>query len=74
MKLLVIPKDINLPQKSLGGLELLAVLHDIGKVGIDDRIYRKAMTMEDAIEEIRKDAGTQFDPQVVEVFEKIINA
>ncbi|PKM84635.1 MAG: hypothetical protein CVU86_06285 [Firmicutes bacterium HGW-Firmicutes-11] len=144
-------KQFNLPQKSLDELELFSMLHDIGKVGIDDRIlnkpeeltsgewvdmrkhpesgfriamssaelqsigeyilthherwdgtgypqglkgeeipllsrilavadaydamtedrvYRKAMSKEAAIEEIKKGAGKQFDPHVVKVFLK----
>lgn len=35
---------------------------------ISDRPYRKAMTIEAALEEIRRHSGTQFDPKVVEVF------
>lgn len=39
-----------------------------------DRPYRKAMTHEEAIEEIRKNAGTQFDPEIAKVFiENVIN-
>lgn len=33
-----------------------------------DRVYRKAITQEDALEEIRKNAGTQFDPSIVSSF------
>lgn len=33
-----------------------------------DRVYRKAMTRERAFAEIKRNSGTQFDPQVVEVF------
>lgn len=33
-----------------------------------DRTYRKAMSPQEALEEIRKNAGTQFDPRVVEAF------
>jgi len=35
-----------------------------------DRPYRKGLSPEVALEEIRKHAGTQFDPKVVEAFEK----
>lgn len=31
-----------------------------------DRSYRKAMTTEEALKELRKNAGTQFDPKIVE--------
>jgi HD-GYP domain-containing protein (c-di-GMP phosphodiesterase class II) len=40
---------------------------------ISDRPYRKAMTIEEALEEIRRHSGTQFDPKVVEVFLSIPN-
>ncbi len=36
-----------------------------------DRPYRKAMTEEEAIEELRRNAGGQFDPYVVELFLKV---
>src|SRR5208283_4249102 len=35
---------------------------------ISDRPYRKALPMSHAVEEIRRCAGTQFDPQIVNVF------
>lgn len=39
-----------------------------------DRPYRKNLSKADAIEIIRKNAGTQFDPEIVKVFiEKVIN-
>jgi putative nucleotidyltransferase with HDIG domain len=34
----------------------------------NDRTYRKALNYEEALEEIRKNSGTQFDPEIVEVF------
>jgi len=35
-----------------------------------DRSYRKAMNVEDAVQEILRNSGTQFDPKVVEAFYK----
>lgn len=145
----MIGNKLNLPQKSLNELELLSMLHDIGKVGIDDsilnkagelsseewdvmkkhpeigyriamtspelepiaeyilshherwdgtgyprglngsnipllarilavadaydamtedRVYRKAMPVDKAVTEIRKNAGTQFDPEIARIF------
>jgi len=39
---------------------------------IEDRPYRKAMSKEDALQEIRINKGLQFDPVIVEVFLKEI--
>ena len=33
-----------------------------------DRPYRKALSTEEAIGELRKFSGTQFDPEIVSVF------
>jgi response regulator RpfG family c-di-GMP phosphodiesterase len=40
---------------------------------ITDRPYRRALEKDKAIAEIRKSAGSQFDPEVVEVFLSIIS-
>ena len=37
-----------------------------------DRPYRQAMPMEDALAEIRRNAGIQFDPEIVESFIRVI--
>ncbi len=38
-----------------------------------DRVYRKALSLEDAIEELRTHAASQFDPDIVELFiDKVI--
>lgn len=37
-----------------------------------DRPYRKALPVDEALAEIQKGAGTQFDPKVVEVFLALI--
>jgi len=41
-----------------------------------DRSYRKKLSINDAIEELKKNAGTQFDPEIVSVFidENILKA
>jgi len=38
-----------------------------------DRPYRKAMTAEEALAELMRNSGTQFDPKIVEVFVQIIS-
>lgn len=38
----------------------------------EDRVYRKALSPKDAMEEIRKNAGTQFDPKIAEMFLEIL--
>ncbi|HLS90695.1 MAG TPA: hypothetical protein VK101_05565, partial [Limnochordia bacterium] len=48
------------------------LLHDIGKIGISDAVLNKAgraaMSVDEAVAELVKGKGTQFDPQVVDVF------
>ncbi len=39
----------------------------------NDRPYRKAMPINQAIEELKRNAGTQFDPELVDIFISIIN-
>lgn len=38
----------------------------------NDRPYRKALSVDEALAELQKHAGTQFDPQLVEVFLQIM--
>jgi HD-GYP domain-containing protein (c-di-GMP phosphodiesterase class II) len=38
----------------------------------NDRPYRKAKTKQEAIEELKKYSGTQFDPQLIETFIKVV--
>jgi diguanylate cyclase (GGDEF)-like protein len=39
---------------------------------LDERVYKQAMTLNDALEELRRCAGTQFDPNLVEVFCRLV--
>ncbi|MDQ7823918.1 MAG: HD domain-containing phosphohydrolase [Candidatus Eremiobacteraeota bacterium] len=39
---------------------------------VSDRPYRKGMTVENAVEELKRCAGTHFDPKLVEAFLRII--
>ena len=39
---------------------------------VSDRPYRKALSMDVAIEELRKNSGTQFDPEIIEAFLKAL--
>jgi putative nucleotidyltransferase with HDIG domain len=49
------------------GARILAVVDAYSAI-TDDRVYRQARSHAEAVEELRRCAGTQFDPQVVEVF------
>ncbi len=53
------------------GARVLAVVDAYGAM-IDDRVYRKARTHAEAVAELRRCAGTQFDPQVVEAFLRVL--
>jgi HD-GYP domain-containing protein (c-di-GMP phosphodiesterase class II) len=39
---------------------------------ISDKPYRKALSREDAIEELKRSSGTQFDPELVKDFIAIL--
>ncbi|MFZ5648661.1 MAG: HD domain-containing phosphohydrolase [Bacillota bacterium] len=51
------------------GSRILAVADSFDAM-TSDRAYRKAMTVDQAVEELAKNKGTQFDPVVVDVFLK----
>jgi len=55
------------------GARILAVA-DAFDAMTSDRPYRKALSREQAIAELRRCAGTQFDPRVVEVFVRLLEA
>ncbi|HOP92480.1 MAG TPA: diguanylate cyclase [Acetivibrio thermocellus] len=41
---------------------------------VSDRPYSKSMSKEDAFKELEKNAGTQFDPEIVEIFIKAMKS
>lgn len=61
-------KDIDIPLPS----RIIAIV-DAYDAMISDKPYRKAMTKEQAVEELKVNAGMQFDPELVKVFlEKVM--
>jgi len=55
------------------GARIVAII-DAWDAMTSDRPYRKALSYQQAISEIKKGSGTQFDPNVVEIFLKIQEA
>ena len=62
------PKGLKKDQIPLGA-RIMAVVSAFEAM-IRKRAYRKARSIEGAIDEIRRNSGTQFDPKVVEAFLK----
>jgi HD-GYP domain-containing protein (c-di-GMP phosphodiesterase class II) len=60
-------KAENIPLES----RILAIA-DTFAVMTSNRFYSRALPFETAIEEIRKRAGTQFDPQLVNIFLSVV--
>ncbi|HUP45600.1 MAG TPA: HD domain-containing phosphohydrolase [Thermoanaerobaculia bacterium] len=44
---IAIGKNLNLPEREMKNLRISALLHDVGKIGIDDRILRKPGALSD---------------------------
>ena len=67
-------RDPNLPtgDSIVLGARLLTICDSYDAM-VSDRVYRKGRTHEEAIQELRRCAGTQFDPVLVEHFASVIH-
>lgn len=63
----------------IGGLDIplgarIIAVADAFSAMTTDRIYRAALPVERAWDELHAHSGTQFDPEIVEAFEKVVDA
>ena len=66
------PRKIK--EKGIPLFSRIIAVADTYEAMTSDRVYRKKLTKEDAILEIKRCAGTQFDPKIAKVFiEKVLN-
>lgn len=63
----------GLSGKDIPLLARIIAVADAYDAMVSDRNYRKALAPEQAIEEIVRCSGTQFDPEIVEIFVSLIN-
>jgi diguanylate cyclase (GGDEF)-like protein/PAS domain S-box-containing protein len=64
---------MGLSGESIPIISRIIFIADSYDVMTNERIYKKAMSKEKAIKELRKYAGTQFDPELVENFIEVIS-
>jgi putative two-component system response regulator len=55
------------------GARIIAVA-DAWSAMTNDRVYRAAMSHDEALGELRRNRGTQFDPEVLEHFERVVTS
>lgn len=58
----------GLQGESISPAARIIALADAYDTMVSERPYRKVMSMEDAFKEIEKNSGTQFDPQIINIF------
>lgn len=59
--------------ESIPLLSRILALADAYDAMTNDRVYRKALTHEEVILEVKRNSGTQFDPEICEVFLKALS-
>lgn len=62
----------GLKGKEIPTLARIIAITDAYDAMMTDRPYRKALSKEEALQEIRNNAGTQFDPEIAEAFVKMM--
>ncbi|MFW6298954.1 MAG: HD domain-containing phosphohydrolase [Bacillota bacterium] len=63
----------GLAKKAIPLFARIVSVADAYEAMTSDRPYRKALPLNEAIEELKKNRGTQFDPDVVDAFFKVYN-
>ena len=66
------PKGLKGEEIPLGA-RIVAVV-DAFSAMMDKRVYKDANTLRETVEELEQNAGTQFDPKVVEIFLQVIES
>lgn len=64
----------GLSRETIPLLSRIIAVVDAYDAMVNDRSYRKALSQKEAFEELRKNAGTQFDPIIVSEFLAMLNA
>ena len=62
----------DLPQEDIPKIAKVVMVADAFDAMTSDRVYRKAMSLEDALEELDRHSGTQFDPSVVVALNRLV--
>ncbi|MDU4935241.1 MAG: HD-GYP domain-containing protein, partial [Peptostreptococcaceae bacterium] len=59
---------LGLKKEEIPLLSRIIAVADSYDAMVHERVYKKAMKKEDAIKELRRCSGTQFDPEIVDIF------
>ena len=62
----------GLTQNAIHPYAQIVAVADVFHALISDRPYRQALSLNDAFEWVRSGAGTQFNPEVVKIFDEVI--